>query len=245
MREKIARFSIYMASKGLNDNQVTVQCGLSQGLIGQARTGKSDLGNKTINKILNVYQDLNKTWLLTGDGEMLKGGGNVSIANSPQSVGNNTGSVVYNNHHTRGQTDGSDTSLKPLIPPAISKQPNLDVFELIKNKRLQDTTYYNTFNGFTAYDMYYEVKQDAMLPDYKPGDVLALSAMQGDGTIINGSPMLIDTYSVGFVFRLVYNRGEHYECRVSNKNSHYEDTDIPKSDVIRLYRVVGMLRTGM
>lgn len=68
------RFDQYMKEKGLNDNQVTSKCGLSQGLLGQARTGKSDLGNKTIDKILNFYQDLNKVWLLTGEGEMLQSG---------------------------------------------------------------------------------------------------------------------------------------------------------------------------
>lgn len=72
MRERFERFDKYMLFKGLNDNQVTVQCGLSQGLIGQARSGKSDLGPKTIDKILNVYQDLSRVWLLTGEGEMIK-----------------------------------------------------------------------------------------------------------------------------------------------------------------------------
>ncbi len=71
MREKFERFDKYMKFKGLNDNQVTAQCGLSQGLLGQARTGKSDLGAKTIEKILIAYQDLNKVWLLTGEGYML------------------------------------------------------------------------------------------------------------------------------------------------------------------------------
>lgn len=71
MREKFKRFDKYMKFKGLNDNQVSRQCNLSQGLIGQARSGKSDLGTKTIDKILSIYQDLNKFWLLTGEGEML------------------------------------------------------------------------------------------------------------------------------------------------------------------------------
>lgn len=71
MREKFERFDKYMKFKGLNDNQVSRQCNLSQGLIGQARSGKSDLGTKTIDKILSIYQDLNKFWLLTGEGEML------------------------------------------------------------------------------------------------------------------------------------------------------------------------------
>lgn len=62
----------YMEIKGLNDNQVTKEAGLSIGLIGKARTGKSDLGDRSIEKILNKYQDLSRVFLLTGEGEMLK-----------------------------------------------------------------------------------------------------------------------------------------------------------------------------
>lgn len=61
-----------MAFKGLNDNKVTIECGLSVGLLGKARSGKSDLGEKAIEKILNIYQDLSHVWLLTGEGSMLK-----------------------------------------------------------------------------------------------------------------------------------------------------------------------------
>ena len=71
MREKISRFVQYLEYKCINDNQATVECGLSNGLIGQARSGKSDLGAKTIDKILNAYQDLSRVWLLTGEGNML------------------------------------------------------------------------------------------------------------------------------------------------------------------------------
>lgn len=47
----IDRFINYMEYRGLNDNQVTVDCGLSVGLIGKARKGKNDLGRNTIEKI--------------------------------------------------------------------------------------------------------------------------------------------------------------------------------------------------
>ena len=43
MKERIERFSRYMEYKGLNDNQVTIQCGLGVGVIGGAKKGKSDL----------------------------------------------------------------------------------------------------------------------------------------------------------------------------------------------------------
>lgn len=72
MERKIDRFLKYLEYKGITENRATVDCGLSKGLIGQAKNGKSDLGNKAIEKVLMFYQDLNKVWLVTGEGEMLK-----------------------------------------------------------------------------------------------------------------------------------------------------------------------------
>ena len=69
--KKIDRFLQYLKYKGITENRATVECGLSQGLLHQAKTGRADLGRKTIEKILITYQDLNNVWLLTGEGEML------------------------------------------------------------------------------------------------------------------------------------------------------------------------------
>lgn len=69
---RIDRFDIYMKSRGLNDNKVTLQLGLTVGLIGKSRKEGRDLSDKVIEKILNFYTDLNRVWLLTGEGEMLR-----------------------------------------------------------------------------------------------------------------------------------------------------------------------------
>lgn len=71
VERKIDRFLQYLYYKGITENKATVDCNLSVGLIGQAKRGKSDLGDKAIEKILIKYQDINRIWLLTGDGEML------------------------------------------------------------------------------------------------------------------------------------------------------------------------------
>lgn len=71
MERKIDRFLQYLEYKGITENKATVDCGLSKGLINQAKNGKSDLGNKAVEKVLIFYRDLNKVWLLTGEGEML------------------------------------------------------------------------------------------------------------------------------------------------------------------------------
>ena len=79
-----------MIIKKLNDNQVTKDCGLSVGLLNQAKRGKSDLGSKAIDKILSKYQDLSRVWLLTGEGPMLISSSDDVITNgshSSQAVG--------------------------------------------------------------------------------------------------------------------------------------------------------------
>lgn len=71
MEKIIDRFDKYMKFKNLNDNSVTVQLGLSVGLLGKSRKDDRDLSKKAIEAILNFYTDINKVWLLTGEGEML------------------------------------------------------------------------------------------------------------------------------------------------------------------------------
>lgn len=63
---------MFMARMGLNDHQVSVDCNLSVGLLTKTRQSPMrDLGRKSIDKILNKYPEVNKVWLLRGEGEML------------------------------------------------------------------------------------------------------------------------------------------------------------------------------
>lgn len=99
---RIERFDKYMAFKGLNDNKVTVDLGLSNGTIGKSRKNGRDLSDRVIEQILNFYTDLNKVWLLTGEGEMLnktihqeaKGDNNTQVAGNGNNVNVTTKSLL-------------------------------------------------------------------------------------------------------------------------------------------------------
>lgn len=65
------RLDEYMVFKRLNDNKLTLDCRLSNGIIGKARK-RGALSQENIAKILTTYRDLDANWLFTGEGEMLK-----------------------------------------------------------------------------------------------------------------------------------------------------------------------------
>ena len=67
----IDRFDEYMTFKHLNDNRATKDLGFSIGMIGKSRNEGRDLSKKAVQRILAVYNDLDETWLKTGEGEMI------------------------------------------------------------------------------------------------------------------------------------------------------------------------------
>ncbi|WP_276734504.1 hypothetical protein [Chryseobacterium carnipullorum] len=72
MSDFFDRFDKYMKFKQLNDNKVTVDTGISNGLIGKARK-RGGLSQENISKILHTYEDINANWWFRGIGEMILG----------------------------------------------------------------------------------------------------------------------------------------------------------------------------
>lgn len=63
------RLVAFIKEKGLSQSRFEKMTGLSNGFVNNISKG---IGADKLQKILGVYPDLNTTWLLTGEGEMLK-----------------------------------------------------------------------------------------------------------------------------------------------------------------------------
>lgn len=198
---------------------------------------------KTQKKIQAAFPDLNMAWILTGEGDMLRPAqttinGNNNVLGNHNNVGNNI-SVTKTTSKERTNCE------KPIVPKYLSSQPNIDVYKMLQNDghtmQLDSMTAIPPYNEF---DFYYMVRQDAMKPLYKEGDVLALAHTERGSDIVQGASMIIDTNDFGFLLRRIYDRGDYYECRIINENSSFETQNIAKTKVIRLYRIVYSIRLG-
>lgn len=222
-------------------------------MIGLPPTGLSNyLGTKRrskpsvdmVSKIV-LRLGVDARWLLTGEaagqarprvnaGGM--SGGIVSVADG--------GGISAVNSTVNAEEGGPAAAEVPIVPEGVSEQPDTDVYKLVKNNGIAGAERLNAIGRHVRMDMYWRVREDAMMPKFMRGDILALAHLPEGAVFPNGSPMVVDTQPFGFVFRRVYDAGDALDCRVANKESGYTDTVMPKSQVIRLYRVVGLLRIG-
>jgi transcriptional regulator with XRE-family HTH domain len=65
MKERLIKFLKYLA---IGQDKFAKSVGLSRGYVNNI---KDNITMKTVDKILKAYPELNKSWLLTGEGEML------------------------------------------------------------------------------------------------------------------------------------------------------------------------------
>ncbi|WP_189337100.1 S24 family peptidase [Flavobacterium laiguense] len=107
-----------MECKGLNPNNITVDAGLSVGLIGKAIKNSAGLNSDTIEKILHSYIDLNPIWFVLGEGEMLKP--NIKDMSQFENV---TKTVTFS-EETKSKENVS-LLLKEVSSPLYSKMPKI------------------------------------------------------------------------------------------------------------------------
>ena len=220
----IDRLCNYMKYKGLNDNQVTKEAGLSSGLIGRAKKGYSDLGKKAAGKILTKYPDLNNVWLFTGSGKM--------INNPEKEVSDNT-EIATNEPYTENA---------PLVPLL-----NLDSVGGFHGTSWEtnESEYIVAmvpFPGAREGDFLMEESGESMSPTIPPGAKMLLRRVE----------LWYEYFGYGGVFVLALKDGrritkqvlkgsdrEHVTCR--SHNPEHPDEELPRSMIMSVFKVVKIL----
>lgn len=218
--------------------------GASKTNVSSALNGvQSVLTDSFLLRFSRAYGIFNRDWLLFGEGPMLRSQGQTQVVHGENNSAVQMGGT-NNTYNAASLPVVSTDAVRPIVPAELYKRPNTDVYDEIVVKRAPNVEYAQFFSNFSDYDMYMRVQGDSMSPNFFRGDMLALSSMKAT-YILNGTIYVLDTKSYGLVLRVVIDRGEHYECHVVGDESRYAPFNIPKDDVIRIYQVMGLIRTNV
>ena len=210
MERKVERFDKYMRYKGLNDNKVTNTLGLSVGTLGKSRKENRDLSDRNIESILKFYTDLNRTWLLTGEGEMLTG--------------------VQTEQTIQSSTD--DIHLIPLLPVSAQGGSLNDFVVSIKEASCE-----KIISPIKGADYAMSVSGESMAPEYPSGSQILIKRIDEKAFIDWGRVYVLDTCN-GTVIKRLFPSDTADKVLCKSINPEFPSFEVSLSDVYAVYRVL-------
>lgn len=236
----------FIYSKKLSQQKFENICGLSNGYVNNI---KISIGARKLYDILQAFPELNRNWLLFGEGEMLNSSNNVTqqtinqqYAQNP--IGNINGNAIFNGKTVDVEavecTDEEVPERLPIVPTSIAKKPSSDTLEMLMHQQNVELAAVRVED--MPIEMWYRIQDDSLEPNLRAGDLIALHAYpQGKENPVPGKLYAVDTCSNGLVVRVLYPIEGGYRAKAYNSED-YPDFIIYRDDIIRIYKKMVMVR---
>lgn len=207
---RIDRLDEFIAASKLNDNIVTKQSGIAVGTIGKSRKADKDLSQRTCIAILDAFPQLSRSWLLTGEGDMLTEDNKPTFPAYP---------LLDSIKADCGKAFGTTLSMRFDELPRISL-PGIPA----------DTELFIQASG---YSMLHKQNVELSIP---PGSLVGLARVKS-GNLQWGEVYALSTVD-GIIIKRVFKgeTPEHIKC-VSYNVDEYPEFDIQRSEVFDVARI--------
>lgn len=229
MIDFFSRLDIYLDYKGLNDNKVTLECGLSNGILGKARK-RGSLSQENISKILYTYVELDANWLFTGKGRMTKKLDDVeNWILEDQELKEENDSLEE--HDPKVYKLKTDKLVEKQSVPLYDIQASASVVSLFKNHNEQRPIDHITIPNLPKCDGAIYVSGDSMYPLLKSGDIIMYKKVENALDAIFWGEMylvsIINDYGDEFVMIKWLQRSEqgHEFVKLVSENRHHQPTE--------------------
>ncbi|MBQ9440035.1 MAG: LexA family transcriptional regulator [Paludibacteraceae bacterium] len=231
------RVYLYCKEKNIKIRDFERASDLSNGYISSMRTG---FGHGKLNNVLLAFPDLNREWLLYGEGSMLK-----TIVNdtTQRQCRDNAETVPTTPTAQNEQQPNENTPQRrtlPLIPiDAVAGYNGWDEPGI----NLIDCTQYEIpdFQAVHA-DFLIRVSGSSMYPKYSSGDILACRKIDEITFLQWGKIYVIDSRQGAMVKRIFEIDDDPTCISCVSDNEKYPPFKLPKSEIRSLSIVVGAIR---
>lgn len=165
------------------------------------------------NKIVNAIPELKTSWLLTGEGEMLRG--------------NEAEGVIV-----AGQKSEDEISLVPLLPIAAQGGSLNDFVVSVKENDCE-----RVVSPIRGADFAMPVAGDSMAPEYPAGSQIFIKKINERAFIDWGKVYVLDTCN-GSVIKRVFPSDDTGKVKCVSINPEYPPFEVSYEDIYGMYRVL-------
>lgn len=234
------------------------RCGMSNGYVANIRKGIGD------DKLLNIVQQfpqLNREWLLYGEGEMLKpqqpsvqqnnyngnnnyvvGSGNCVQCSQPMVV-DITDCCEVECPKCGEPIEVSVGAVMRVVPTEITKLPDINI-EYWRKKNEDDMPLVNFIRAWGPDTFAVKVDTRAMEPDYREGTYLVLRKLPDlSYARADGSPYVVDTMRPHTLFRNLTDKYDGTYLLTANSDKR-GSIRLKAQDITNVYDIVGSFRIG-
>lgn len=211
----------FLSSQKLTQQEVADTLGIKQTNVSALLRGERNFGKKMAEKWSKAY-GIRVNWLLTGEGTMFDT--------------DNTSELVTD---TSTPPEPSELDeLIPIVPRDVAMMPNTSIWEYMQTST--DVNAQPKVHQFPRYDFYFQCVTDAMRPEIYAGDLLGIRRLEPSAPLINGETYVFDTKSAGMQIRMLEEKEDGYLATAHN--DRYKDTFFPRSEVLSIFTIVGLVR---
>lgn len=211
-----SRTQKFVQYKRLTMKEFEQMCNLSTGYVTSMRKG---YGPEKLNNVLRSFPDLNREWLLFGEGEMIK-----------------NDNTFDGQSHLSGCDDSAiiKSSLVLLLPTSAQGGSLNDFVVSVKEQDCEKVV-----SPIKDVDLAVQVSGDSMAPEYPNGSRVFIKKINEQAFIEWGKAYVLDTCNGTVIKLLVPSDKEGYvRCLSINPDPIFAPFDIALKDIFGIYKVL-------
>jgi transcriptional regulator with XRE-family HTH domain len=235
----------FIKSMHMTQRAFEIRCGMSNGYVANIRKG---IGEDYLLNIAQQFPQLNRAWLLFGEGEMLKT--TPTISGDITVNGNGNSNIGHGNTYINDTGNNDDATYieveeverAPILSATLARSPEVDLAEVLNQKADElEKSPIGVFNAPVS--IWYRVQDESLAPKYEIGDLLALWAYpKGEEDPIPGKMYGISTSTNGLIVRRLFPQEDgSYIARAANRDE-FPDYRIKPGNVKQVYKIMLMVR---